>query len=126
MIFTKDTKFKVDKEFNSQFPMFKKCKIVLNPFVIINTNGACVLFKTPDSSHFIYTTANNTCYLMGASKELLENNSVPWVMKNILNISVSYTRITTKSCEFNYEGKRYTLIIKDCHRNVAIYLSVNE
>jgi hypothetical protein len=124
MIFNKDTKFDTEKEFKTLFPMFKNTKIVLNPFSIINTNGACIIFKTIDKSHFIFTTSNNTCYLIGASQELLDSCSVPWVMKNVLDISVAYTRISTKSCAFTYEGKKYVLITKDCHKNVSISLSL--
>ena len=126
MIFDKDTKFDTLKAFKESFPMFNEATIVLNPFTIINTNGACIIFKTKDKSHFIFTVSNNTCYLIGAGQELLANCSVPWVMKNILNISVAYTKINTRSCSFIYEGKYYTLIIRDCHKNVAIELSIEK
>lgn len=126
MIFNKDTKYDTEKIFKETFLMFKDCKIVLNPFLIMNTNGACIIFKTLEGSHFIYTSSNNTCYLIGASQELLDNCSIAWVMKNILNISAAYTRISTKSCAFTYEGKKYVLIIKDCHKNTAISLSLEE
>ena len=116
MIFDKDTKFDTLKAFKESFPMFKEATIVLNPFTIINTNGACIIFKTKDKSH----------YLIGASQELLDNCSVPWVMKNILDISVAYTKINTRSCSFVYESKHYTLITRDCHKNIAIELSIEK
>ena len=112
MTFKSNDKFDTEKKFREEFPIFANAKIVLNPFTITNTDGACILFKTPDGSHFIWTLSTNTCTILGASEGLQKNFSIGWIFKNILNLTCPYTQIKQdEKYTFVYDSKRYSICL---------------
>lgn len=135
MIFNKDTKFDAISQFKKDFFFFDKATVVLNPFTINNTNGACIIFKIkPDGSHFIWSYGTNTCSLIGASQELIDNFNMGWIMTNILHLHIPYIKVSDTEfviygpCAYyddpskNEYGNQYTFIVNKNEDNLNLII----